>query len=99
MDLIVSNNLAPEVSRKVVELETTLKRLKEEEAELKEVLFKTMDENGIVKIENEDLCITWIAPTTRESLDTKLLRKELPDIYDEYVKFSRVKGSVRVKLK
>ena len=38
--------------------------------------------------------------TTRESLDTKLLKKEAPDIYKQYVKITNVADSLRTyKLK
>ena len=66
---------------------------------IKETLLKGMEENGIYKIETDDILITYVAPTTRESFDSKTLRAEMPEVYDAYIKISPVAASVRVKVK
>lgn len=58
-----------------------------------------MESKGIIKLDTDELTISYVAPTDRETLDTKALREELPDIYDTYVKISPVKSSIRIKLK
>ena len=60
--------------------------------------MQAMEKNGIVKIESDDLRINYIAETTRETFDSKQFKADMPDLYAEYVKFSKVKPSVRIKV-
>ena len=58
-----------------------------------------MEANNVLKIDNDNLTITYIAPTERETFDSKTFREEHEDLYDAYVKFNPVKSSVRIKVK
>lgn len=58
-----------------------------------------MEENDIKKIDTGDLVITRVLPTTRLSVDSTRLKKEKPDIYEQYLKESTIKGSIRIKEK
>lgn len=91
--------LNPEISDKIAEFEKKIKKLKEQEDLLKQSILEEMEAKGIVKIENDDLLINYIAPTDRETFDSKKLREDNPDLYDEYVKISKVKASIRIKVK
>lgn len=103
MELIKVENeigiLDTEVSKKVAEFEKTLKEIKEKEEELKQNILIEMENKNILKLETDDLTITYIAPAERETFDSKKFREENSDLYDEYVKFSPVKSSIRVKVK
>ena len=83
----------------ITTIENEIKKLKEMQDNYKEQLLKVMEENDILKIEIPELTITRKAPTTRETLDSKALKEDMPEIYDEYVKISDVKGSITIKLK
>ena len=83
----------------ITTIEKEIKRLKEMQDDYKEQLLKAMEENNILKFDISELTITRKAPTTRESIDTKALKEELPDIYDTYCKISNVKGSLTIKVK
>lgn len=91
--------LNPEISDKIAEFEKKIKKLKEQEDLLKQSILEEMEAKGIVKIENDDLLISYIAPTDRETFDSKKLREDNPDLYDEYIKISKVKASIRIKVK
>lgn len=91
--------LNPEISDKIAEFERNIKKLKEQEDLLKQSILEEMEAKGIVKIENDDLLISYVAPTDRETFDSKKLREDNPDLYDEYIKISKVKASIRVKVK
>ena len=67
--------------------------------ELKEKLLAEMEKHGILKIETDELLINYVAPYSKETFDSKALRKDNPDLYDQYVKIGTVSGSVRMKLK
>lgn len=84
---------------RIAEFERKAKEIKDAEDALKKEILEEMAEKGIIKIETDDMTITYVAPTDRESFDSKRLRIERPDLYDEYVNISPVKASVRVKLK
>ena len=83
----------------IISIETEIKKLKEMQDNYKEVILKGMEENDILKIDIPELTITRKAATTRETLDTKQLRADMPEIYDEYVKITDVKGSITIKVK
>lgn len=91
--------LEPETSSKIAEFERQLKEIKEKEEELKQAILSEMESKDIIKVEAPELTITRILPTTREALDTKALKEELPEVYDAYVKISDVKSSLRIKVK
>lgn len=83
----------------IKEVEKLAKSLKVKQDAIKAELLKVMEDNNIVKFENEDLLINYISPTQRETFDSKQLKADNPDLYDLYVKLSEVKASVRIKLK
>lgn len=90
--------LDAETSNKIADFEREIKRLKDAEEKLKEAILAEMESKNIIKLETDALKITYVAPTVRETLDSKALKEELPDIYDEYVKLSNVKASIRLKV-
>ena len=91
--------LSMDVATKIAEFERKVKEIKDAEEKLKEAIKAEMVSKSLIKLETDDLTITYVAPTTRESLDSKALKTELPDIYDTYAKVSNVKDSIRVKVK
>lgn len=92
--------LSADVSNKIAEFERQVKLIKEAEDALKERVKEEMEARGILKIEDETngMTITYIAPTHRETFDSKKFKAENPDLFDEYVKLSPVKSSIRIKL-
>lgn len=102
-DLIVFDGDTPvlnaEVSKQIAEFEKIIKKIKKAEDDLKEKILESMEECEIVKIDTDDITINYVAPTDRETFDSKRFKAEHQDIYDNYVKMSPVKASVRVKVK
>ena len=86
-------------AKHIAEFERMAKEIKAKEDALKKAILEEMESKGIIKLDTDELTISYVAPTDRETLDTKALREELPDIYDTYVKISPVKSSIRIKLK
>ena len=103
MELIKIENgtalLNPATSKEIAEFEKAMKELKEQQDELKKAILEEMEAKNIIKIDNDDFTITYIASTDRETFDSKAFREKHQDLYDEYVKFTPVKSSVRIKLK
>ena len=84
-------NLNEETSKKLAEFELKIKEIKEQEDKIKQSILK--------KIETDDVMISYVAPTDRETFDSKLFREEYSALYDEYVKITPVKSSIRIKVK
>lgn len=103
MELIKIENevaiLDPEVSKTIAEFERQIKSIKEQEDNLKKAILEEMEQNQIIKIDTPDILISYVAPTDRETFDSKSFKAEHQDIYDEYVKMSPVKSSIRIKVK
>jgi hypothetical protein len=91
--------LSNDVITTIIDIETEIKKLKELQDNYKEILLNKMEEENIIKIDIPELTITRVPETTRETFDSKRLKKDNPDLYDEYINISPVKSSIRVKVK
>lgn len=91
--------LTPEVQNQIVAFEKQAKAVKEAQDKLKEAILKEMEEKGIIKLDSEELTITYIAPTYSEKFDSKALKADNEELYNKYIKLSKVKSSVRIKVK
>ena len=91
--------LVKETVDTIVTIENEIKRLKECQDNYKTILLEKMEEHNVAKIDMPELTITRKAPTQRETFDSKSFRTANPDLYDEYVTFTDVKGSVTIKIK
>lgn len=87
------------VQKELKGLDNRKKELEKQEAELKEFLISKMEETGVKSIDNDYFKITYIAPTTKELIDSARLKKEQPDLASQYLKTSITKASVRITLK
>lgn len=90
--------LAGQVEEIELQLQS-LKELKNQYKSMKEKLYASMESNDIKKFETDLVTITRILPSKRESLDSKKIKEEHPDVFEKYKKVSNVAGSVRIKLK
>lgn len=91
--------LNPKVSEQIAIFEKQAKEIKELQDKLKASLLSAMEELGIVKLDTEELTITYVAETYRESFDSKALKEEDEATYNKYIKISPVKSSIRIKVK
>ena len=102
-EMIVFENgnavITKEVLDQIAVIDTQMKFYDTQYKILKEQLKEKMEEAGIVKIEMPDVDITYVGQTQRESLDSKALRAEEPEIYNKFIKKSDVKSSIRIKVK
>ena len=93
--------LDPNISSQLAEFERSRKAIEEQEKALKEAILQEMEQKGIIKVCDEvnGLSITYVPPYDKESFDSKRFKAENPDVYDEYIKLSPVKSSIRITLK
>lgn len=76
------------------------KKIADEVEQMKMQMLDTMKANGIEKIDLQDkVLITYIAPTERETLDSKKIKENHPDLYSMYLKKSSVKESIKITLR
>ena len=78
--------------------EEELNILKEKADKVKGILYDTMGKEGVKTVDRGKLKITYVAPSTRVSVDSKKLEKEEPEIYKKYVKTTTVAGSIKITL-
>jgi hypothetical protein len=102
-ELIVLNNegylLNEFVSKELAILENEAKRIKEMQENYKKAILEEMEAKQIIKIETEEVSVSYVAPTDRETFDSKAFKESHQDLYDEYVKMTPVKSSIRIKVK
>ena len=81
-----------EFQKKALEMDLKLK-------EVKEKMKIAMEENNRLTYEDDFIKITYRKASTRTTVDSAKLKKELPDIYEEYSKTSNVSSSISVEAK
>lgn len=88
-----------EVCEKIISLEKQAKEIKKQQDSMKSEILDAMQKYGVFKIENEMLKIAYIPEHDAEKFDSKTFQNENPDVYDLYVKISKVKPSIRITVK
>lgn len=83
----------------IAEMTTALKRLEDLKGEAYKRIKKEMEEARVMSFDSQRLHITYTAPYTKRAIDSKRLKAEKPDVYDSYLKESRVSSSITVKVK
>lgn len=96
---IIDGQLPQELTAQIAELEKQAKEIAEKQKQMKEAILQAMKEKEILKIEAPEVTITYVAPTTTEKLDSKALKKELPDIYDTYCQISQRADYIKITIK
>ena len=94
---IERGELAQETVDFIIAMEMQKKAFDDKYNAFKAELLKAMEQGGIVKFECDGLRINYIAEAQREDFDKKQFKTDMPDLYDEYVKFTTVKPSIRIK--
>ena len=103
MELIKIENGTIVPSERLVNDILELKQMEEKVKTLKETLstylLQEMESKNIKGIETPEMTISYVDSYERETFDSKTFKKDYPDMYDDYVKFTTVKPSVRIKTK
>ena len=94
--IVLASEMLEQEALEIKRLEELLKAKKDN---LTLTLLDEMQKHDIKKIETPDVIISYIDETERETFDSKKFREDNPDMYDEYVKLSKVKASIRIKVK
>ena len=87
-----------EVEGEIVRIETEMKVWKERQEDLKQGLYKLMEEHDVKSFTGGKIKLTRVLPTTSESIDSKRLREEQPEIYAKYTKKTQRNGSLKITI-
>ena len=79
------------VLKQIAELEKSIEPIREQ-------IKAEMEKRKILALKAGNVSVTYVAPTKRETFDTKRFKAENVDLYKQYTKTSEVKSSIRIKL-
>ena len=93
--------IADEVVKQIVKFERGALKINMLKESIREQALAKMEELGIDKYVSPDGCLTinYFPERTSKRLDSTKLKKELPDIYEEYLKDSTTKSYVKLTVK
>lgn len=83
----------------IIAIERSMKELKRRQDEIKAGLLEYMTEHGMTCIDTDNIRVTKIEASERETFDTKAFRAENPEDYNLYVRMSPVAPSVRITVR
>ena len=101
-ELMIESELAKEIETAELVLAEAQRQVQvatERAKELRETLIAQMKQQGIKSWETDKVKITYIAPTKKETVDTKLLKILYPVQYLNCRKVSEVKECVRITIR
>ena len=76
-----------------------ISELTEEYNAIKAEVLEKMIEHNDKSFDTGDLLITYVAPTVRETFDSKKFKAEHEDLYESYLKTSKTKESLKLTLR
>lgn len=97
--LVAMQTEAAAIITDIANLTLQKKKIEDQEKEMRVQLMAAMEKYGVKSFENETVKFTYIAPTTRTTIDSKALKKDLPDVAAKYSKTSNVSASVKITVK
>ena len=94
---IRNNDLTKATTAYIVDFLDKKKAMEDAYKEMVSTLQEAMEKGNIKKFENDDLIITYVEETYRESFDSKKLKEMDEALYNSLIKMSTVKPSIRIK--
>ena len=102
-ELVVVDNgeakIAPLLAYQLVMAEKKIKEIEQFQEDYKEKILKAMEENGIMKIETEEIRINYYPPNTENKFDTKKFKIDYPDLHKQYIKLNDKKSYIKITCK
>lgn len=87
------------VIKAIADLTVQKKKIEEQEKVMREKLVAAMEQYGVQSFSTEFVKFTYKKASTRNTIDSAKLKKDLPDIAAKYTKTSQVKASVAIEVK
>lgn len=80
----------------ILDLLAKKKEIEEQVKTFSERMKGEMEKAGVKKWETENMRLTYLDPTIKETFDSKRFKEENPESYKEYTKTTKVKSSIRI---
>lgn len=97
--LAVMQEEAGEVIKAIADLTVQKKQIEDQEKAMRAQLLAAMEKYGVKSFESDLVKFVYVAPTTRTTIDSAKLKKDLPDVAEKYSKTSNVSASVKITVK
>ena len=98
-EVVTLDQKVPQAIKAMTDLLTQQKAIEKQVDDMREVIKTAMEQYDVKSFENDNIKMTYIAPTERKSIDSTRLKKEHPEIAEAYQKVSPVKASVKIEIK
>lgn len=97
--LDIMKSAVPEALKSITKIAKDLKKLEDQKKIFQQKILEAMEEHGVKSFETPDIKFTYVAPTTRTTVDSKKLKEKYPEVAAECSKVSEVSSSVRISVK
>lgn len=87
------------VEKQIADYERMVKQAKAEQDKLRAGLLELMEQHNVKSWEGDLVKITRVPASDKESFDSKGFKEKHPELYNEFLKKSTVKASLRITLK
>ena len=87
-----------DITKYIEDLKERIKDIEKEKEALQQEFLIQMEKTGTKSIVTDFCKITYVAESSREGIDTKQLKAEQPQIYEQYKKYTIIKPSVRITI-
>ena len=96
-----NEELIIECERQIVELQKQIKLMETQTLFVREQLMYAVEKSGVNHHElgGGQLLITYVPKGEKKTLDIEKLKEEQPEIYEKYLKTTKVKEQLRIKLR
>ena len=100
-DLVDAHQIAAMEAAEALIAEAEAMKAKAEQtmAEIKTALLSAMEQHGVKTVETGTLKITYVGATEKRIIDTARLKKEQPEIAEQYMKTSTTAANLRITRK
>ena len=74
-------------------------QLEDQNADMRKAILEAMEDNDIDKFDGDLITITRVKATERTTFDSKKFAVAMPKTYAKFLRTSKVKASIRLKIK
>lgn len=85
--------------KEIANLTLQKKKIEDQEKAMRDKLKDAMEKYGVKSFETPEVKFVYVAPTSRTTIDSAKLKKDLPDVAAKYSKTSSVSASVKITVK
>lgn len=97
--LVAMQTEAAAIIKSIAALALRKKQIEDQEKEMRIQIMAAMEKYGVKQFDSEQVRFTYVAATSRTTIDSAKLKKELPDVAEKYTKTIKVSASVKITVK